>query len=185
MVRLPIVCDPPRLISGAMPPGLYLASSESSSPPPVESKMPRSRPSTVQLIDHVSCRVGCGAGGIHASSWWWSGSGGGERAGGGDRRAGQRAVGRDLDDLDLHPFGARRAAQVDRGVQLAIGERLVGVDGAAGVDVERLLRRLAVQRAGVVVAEAHAAQGGLEAGDDLAAPVDLLEHVVLGDRLGL
>src|SRR5262245_29718871 len=136
-----MVCWPPIEIWPSMPPGEYRFSSESSSPPLFWSKRPRSRPSTATLTLWVSSLVGTGT--VHLLR-------------------GQGPVERGFDDHDVDPLGGGAGLEADDGVHLAGGDRLRRVHRTAGVDVERLLRRGAVQRAEAVVLEQHPLQCRVE-----------------------
>src|SRR5215471_18197033 len=118
-----------------MPPGLYVVSSESISPPLRLSKVPRGVPSTVTVTSYWSTRDT-----VPPLS-------GGERLG--------RCH---LDDLDHDPLAERTHPHHQDGVQLARGDALGRVHGRADVDVEGVVGCLAVERPGLVHRDEHGAE---------------------------
>src|SRR5262245_42049714 len=100
-----MVGRPPRLISPTMPPGLYLFSSESFSPPSVVSKVPMSLPSRITLTCQVSWRVGYA---VAAATYFTSLCGGGERP-----------LSPVLDEVENDPLSELARLEEDVRVQLA------------------------------------------------------------------
>src|SRR5262249_18506835 len=109
IVTLPYDFRPPMLISSTIPPGGYLTSSESASPPFFLSQTPSSDPSRLRVTIQVSSLVGLGMSPPYCS--------------GGCNRPLQRH----LDDVEGDPFRDARGPEENLGVNLPGRHRVDGV----------------------------------------------------------